>query len=349
MNRTGGSVIALPSRDHDDDDSYGSPSSTLRAAASIAGEGTGQPKGQTRNSHPSSRTYLLTGLLRCDVCGGHMVGDRDLYVRSCGRRGHSRISSERVDRRVLAHLLGSLLSPTHFDAALEATRAPWADEIRSSSEARSRLGHRLSELKHQIDRLAELRACETIRSEVLETRIRRLEDERVVLEAEAGRLRQIAITLAAAAEFVTEERIQDHVDRFRELATGTDLESLRDFLGNFVERVDVEPSAEGRGRPRSVLIHGKAPGFPRTQMASSSARNFRRLKRLGWWFERAGMRHRNVHLALRRRPKAASRRRSPATARRRRVSRDPPSGGGDGEGGDHGLPSVGRSRSGAGT
>jgi hypothetical protein len=89
--------------------------------------------------------------------------------------------------------------------------------------ASQRIGARAEELHRQIDRLVELYARGTVSPDVLEPKIHELEDERRALEAEAVGLGRMAAAVEAAAEFVTEGKVQEYVDPFEELATDENL------------------------------------------------------------------------------------------------------------------------------
>lgn len=226
-----------------------------------------------RSSTPTARSYLLTGLLRCGSCGGPMVGDRGFYICSWSRRHQSScknngISAERLDQYVLRQTKDTLLSRAHFETVVAATRKAYEKEVQTTSRRGRQSNVRVSALSTQIERLLDLYAKGVGDSATVERKIGELTEERERLTREAAASREVSAVLQYAADQISDEAIRGYCDRFEKLLSDSNRGLMRQFLDQFVARVEVFPRQGSRKSLRQVDVHGVIPQFTRIALVS---------------------------------------------------------------------------------
>ena len=86
--------------------------------------------------------------------------------------------------------------------------------------------------------------------------------------SESEGLTDLAAALEYAAEIDSDEVVREYVARFSELEATGDLAVMREFVGKFVDKIELCRPTKDRRKPRRVLLHGKMPGLTRLEVAS---------------------------------------------------------------------------------
>ncbi len=222
---------------------------------------------------PKSRKYLLTGLLRCGVCNGPMVGDSGYY--SCiHKRNHhsectnSKMSSEYLDKQTIKFVKETLLSRIHFEKVIEATKKAYQEEIRKTNKDCSRLQNRLIEIDECINRNMSLFERGNISPEIIEGRISILEKERADINKTLEGNHQVLTAIQYAESELNSRTIKSYVNRFEELLNETNVELIRNFIHTFIAKIELF-GREGRKRKgRRLNIHGQIPSLTGIYYAS---------------------------------------------------------------------------------
>ena len=197
-----------------------------------AAQGRRAAAGCVHLTHRRRPKRLLSGLLRCGLCGGnYIVRTRD-YV-ACSRRmntgtchNNREVAMSEIEERVIAALRQHLLSPETVEIAVEAYRAErerlareqaktWAESDRELSETKKRIAHIVAAIETGADpgallkRLGELES----RRSAIEAQMQLIDTRKVVsLHPQAAtRYRQMVAEIhealtrgaAASAEAVT--------------------------------------------------------------------------------------------------------------------------------------------------
>ena len=219
------------------------------------------------------RKYLLTGILQCGICKGPMVGDSGFYT-CINKKKHitdctnSKISADYINKKAIAFVKETLLTKTHFQNVIAATKQAYQAEIRKTQKDSSRIETRISELNSQIARLMELYERGKVSPETIENRVSLLEQERDNLqETLAGEQSIISIIQYAESE-LNSKTIKDYIDHFEELLTESNLDQMREFLRTFISKIELGKKVPGQKNSREVHLHGHIPALTGITLAS---------------------------------------------------------------------------------
>lgn len=163
-----------------------------------------QRDGRSGTGRRGARKYLLTGLIRCGVCGARMTGSKTKisYVYTCCLEGATHtntIEGSRTDAAVLATARARLEGETfHPVAPVQAEPAP----------------DKLADVDQQIAELMQAYQTKQLSAGVVFPLVSKLEAERVVLEAE----RVKAAAAAPAMPAVVSVGALDGLDTDRQAA-----------------------------------------------------------------------------------------------------------------------------------
>jgi len=200
-------------------------------------------------------THLLSGLLRCGACGGHMRianTSRDGGQRAACAAAHQHGTCQHsksydldvLQRAMIVQVKTRLSDPKAVAAFVEAFQAEWHETDRKNNSERRAVQKRLNNLNVQIDRI-----CNSIRDDfdvpvkLLTAKLKPLEAERVGLDERLRWLESkrnvVAMHPAAAASF------QAAVER---LHAGLNADAISDecrvAFRNLIESIEVHPTAK---------------------------------------------------------------------------------------------------------
>ena len=206
-----------------------------------------------RQTVVSRGDHLLSGLLRCGACGGGMIickmsrGKRYVVCSSAYQRGtcsHKRTYQMNVIQEyALAGLRRDLADPDGFADLVRTHAAEWEEQRKRDRSELMAAAKELNKVKVQIDR-----ATQTIldigNSLAMSVRLQELETKRAGLEERTN--------LLAADNVVSMHPtfLEQYLDKVKHLnkALSDDPNAPKNHLAfrNLVERIVVQPAAEGR-------------------------------------------------------------------------------------------------------
>ncbi len=208
-------------------------------------------------AHARKPKRLLSGLLRCTVCGSGMTLNGGKYTCSAHReRGTCQngkiIAAEKIERRVLDGIRAKLLAPEAIAKAVGDLQAERTAERRELLASRAPLERELVEIARKLERAQEMCLNEVISISDLKELKARHAERREGLEAKLASLDEPADVavhpMAAQAYARLAERLYEAMDD----SSG---EKVRTELRALIERVDFEP-LKGLGQ-YGLYIHGK--------------------------------------------------------------------------------------------
>lgn len=219
-----------------------------------------------RPAHQARRPKrLLSGLMRCGVCGGTatiVTADRwgcssRFQTGACGNG--VTVSNRLAQKRVWAAIDRHLLHPDVVAAYLDEWRLAAAEQRRSAIADRAALDRRLAELEREEERLVAAIAA-GIPLDGLAARARDLSAERARLIAEAEAAARDAPETLIHPGMVEHYRRQ--VDQLHRLADADDdvRRAGRELLAGLVEAIDLTPRADGKNGA-DLTLHGKLAAF----------------------------------------------------------------------------------------
>jgi site-specific DNA recombinase len=201
---------------------------------------------------------LLSGLMKCAVCGGAMTLNASKYNCSHHReRGtcsnNKSIAADTVERRVLDGIRDKLLSPEAIAEAVRTHREAAAAQRRETMSNRAPIERELAEIERKIGRGQEMCLNEVISIADLKALTEKHAARRAELEANLASLETptevVAHPGAAEAYAKLAERLHEV------MMEGSEGDLVRDELRKLIERVDFQP-LEGLGK-FDLAVSGK--------------------------------------------------------------------------------------------
>lgn len=223
------------------------------------------------NRTTKARTYLLTGFLECGECHGPMVGDSGFYTCSHKRKkmtdcSNSNISSGYIDKESIRFVKDQLLSRVHFERVIEETRKAYAKEIKRSQKDNTRHQKRIKELDDQISRLLSLFERGKVSTDIIESRIAELENEKENISDSMNGEQQLQTALEYAESELDNSIIRQYANQFESLLNEENIEQMREFLRTFINRIELFGRVNGKRKGRKVHIHGTLPALTRIEL-----------------------------------------------------------------------------------
>ena len=225
-----------------------------------------------KNKNPKSRKYLLTGILECGVCKGPMVGDSGFYT--CSRKrnhisncSNSNISSQYIDRKALEFVKEILLSKTHFSCIVKEMKKSYKEELAKATRDSSRVKAELKTLDSQKNRLMDLYERGSISADIIEERINQLESKRSDLMSIGEHNNQLSDVLNIAESELESRIIKEYIDKFEDLLDESNQMMMRQYLQNFIIKIQLGRKHSYKKRSRKVNIYGTIPAFARMNLA----------------------------------------------------------------------------------
>lgn len=218
--------------------------------------------GGTDKVHTVRPKRVLSGLLKCRMCGGNMTLHGGRYTCANARdRGtcdnRKIIAAPTIERRVIDGFRDKLLTPAALDEALKAWRASADEERANAVRNRAPMERELAEVERRLKR-----ATDAYMAGAME-----LEDfEGVVTPLKARRTALTASLDAVAAPSVIQlhpnalKHYRAMVETLHEALEGDDAQEVRDAMRDLIDRVDFMPR-DGMGN-FDLTVHAKtAPLF----------------------------------------------------------------------------------------
>lgn len=230
------------------------------------------PKGDERVRSGGKPKYLLSGLLRCKVCGAHyVIADARSYACSGHNDGeacsnHIRVRRTSIERVLLDPIREQLLLPERQARMVKEMEAAFAERVRACSKRSKDAPTEMQELDARITRLRERlkNGDPDLTADELQAAIDRVEAKRRELyeatRATSGETARILAALPKAAEYYGRQitlGLEGHPE-----ATTRARAIVRDLLGG---KVDLTPGEDGSlwaeyGLHMSVLLQGAGTG-----------------------------------------------------------------------------------------
>ena len=224
-----------------------------------------------KNKGPKSRKYLLTGILECGVCKGPMVGDSGFYT--CSRkRNHvsncrnSNISAQYIDRKALEFVKEILLSKTHFSRIVKEMKKSYKEELAKTTMESSRIQDELKGLDTQKNRLMNLYERGSISVDIIEDRINKIESKRLDLMNIFDDNTQLSNAISIADSELESRIIKEYIDKFEDLLDKSNHLLMRQFLQNFITKIQLGKKHPYKKRSRKVNIYATIPAFARMNL-----------------------------------------------------------------------------------
>lgn len=238
-----------------------SPAQWDAVQARFAGAAQAEP-GRRRQRHMS----LLSGLLRCGVCGASYtaIGDGRLMCTARREKGPAvccnprTISRAAIEGRVLDGLRTRLLAPDAVRAYVRAYHQEWQAQADAHRADIAPLQNRLAALDRRIGRVIDA-VCEGQASPAMRERLTRMEQEKADLQAALAAAQARA---GDAAPITLHPRLPDlyaaRVARLqaRLAADAEDIELIQS-VRDLIDQIVITPQGEQKGGPIDVTLHGR--------------------------------------------------------------------------------------------
>ncbi|NKD46259.1 recombinase family protein [Haematospirillum jordaniae] len=221
-----------------------------------------QAKGHQHSSHARKPHHLLSGLVKCGVCGASytVMGNDRLGCAGFRERGdcsnNRTVTRQHIEERVLSALQTQLTDPDligEYVRAYHAERKRLQQTARSGAEAKQK---RLKELTTGIERIVDHVVAGTASAALID-RLTMMESEKATLEAELEALGTDAdkpIDLHPGAAEKYRRIAADLHNHLRVLESDPDRDALFADIRRLIEKVVVTPT--GERKPVNLEVHG---------------------------------------------------------------------------------------------
>ena len=206
--------------------------------------------------HRNGGGFLLTGLCRCGKCGAAMVGRADRNTNKpryickgnveSGKCDRNSVSQEVLLDNIVAALQDKLLAPHNVERIKAALRKQLASNVEQSdpAELKRQLGTVEAKLAKAKRRLVEV---ESDLLDVVQTEVRRLLAEQDELQAAIQAARTPRQSLFADVVQKLDAAIEQ-LQRLRDAVKECDPATIREFLRQSIDRVEVQSTKVKYGR-----------------------------------------------------------------------------------------------------
>lgn len=214
-------------------------------------------------AHRSRRPKrLLSGLLRCSLCGGSMTLNGARFEctnhRDRGTCANSKtIAAARIEARVIEGVRTRLLSPAVITEAARTYQADMETARKAATQERLPLERELAELGRRIDRATEAYLSGQIELDAFAALQQPLKQRRTEISAQ--------LQLAAGGNDQVVQLHPGAIEAYRRLAVdlhetlaAPDADEIRQIFRKLIERVDFVPE-EGLGK-FGLVVHGRLAG-----------------------------------------------------------------------------------------
>ena len=106
-----------------------------------------------------------------------------------------------------------------------------------------------------------------IDTDILEERINRLQGEKSNLEKIIENNKQMQVVLEIAESEINDKLIKDYINNFESLLDNSNLDFMRDFIINFISKIEIFRKDQRSKKRRKVNVYGRIPAFTMIEMA----------------------------------------------------------------------------------
>ena len=181
---------------------------------------------QSKGQHKAKEVYLLSGLIKCGICGSpyhgsSRVGGRNKHryvTYRCSKRKQfetpcrcKEINKEMIDSFIIHPLMTNLLQPNNIQVLQERVNQRLCEKLSTVNGDLPRLKKRLNEVSNQLSNLVQVIAVSGLNNvEAITREIKRLEEEKTDLlqQIEENQIKQESVTL-------TEEQLKHVLEESR--------------------------------------------------------------------------------------------------------------------------------------
>lgn len=217
------------------------------------------------------RPGILSGLLKCGVCGGSYT----IYTSGkliCATRREKGVCSNtrtpnraKVEQRVLDGLRERLLSPGAVESYVRAYQNAEKARLATLTSKRAPLEKRLGEVRRGIERVIDA-IVDGSANDAMKARMKALDEERLTLEATLHELDEdrSVVTLHPNAAKTYAAMIARLQETLSEIATATPTRAQRDLIDavrGLIERIEIVPVTMERHGPIDLVLHGTLARF----------------------------------------------------------------------------------------
>ncbi len=222
----------------------------------------------TLRRHPN----LLSGLLRCVLCGGSytIYSSGRLICTTHREKGEAACANRRtpskaaVEAKVIEGLQQQLASPEAVATYVRTYHKAAASRRASRLEATAPLQRRLGELERSIERVVDaiVRGSATA---AMEARMMEMEKERLAVQAQLDGLAKASDTVelhpnSADAYIALIDQLRTTLAELATDATESQ-RRLKDAVRGLIDRIVIAPLTQERGGPIDIVIYGRLADF----------------------------------------------------------------------------------------
>ena len=208
-------------------------------------------RGLREESCHATRTYSLSGILKCAKCGTNYTGDRGLYrcnsiSKTGGRCGNNDIVQGRVEQAILEFIRQRVLRFKDLKRAIERVKM----RFKTGEPEIDTLEKRLSRTEREMKRLVDLYRREIIDAETIESEMRPLREQKESMLSELGKSR-----MAKRGLDLTDDDLKKGIEHLSEKLENADPKIKKRAVQALLDEVRIYPK-EGKTRDRLLEIIG---------------------------------------------------------------------------------------------
>ena len=219
---------------------------------------------QSKGQHKAKEVYLLSGLIKCGICGSpyhgsSRVGGRNKHryvTYRCSKRKQfetpcrcKEINKEMIDSFIIHQLMTTLLQQNNIQVLQERVNQRLCEKLSTVNEDLPRLKKRLNEVSNQLSNLVQAIAVSGLNNvEAITREIKRLEEEKTDLlqQIEENHIKQESVTL-------TEEQLKHVLEESRSYMLSNKDTQVKYILSRFIHQIIIYNEA--------IEVHYNLGGF----------------------------------------------------------------------------------------
>ncbi len=219
---------------------------------------------QSKGQHKAKEVYLLSGLIKCGMCGSpyhgsSRVGGRNKHkyvTYRCSKRKQfetpcrcKEIDKELIDKFIVNQLMAILLQSDNIQTLHEMVNQRLFEKLATVNEDLPQLKKRLNEVSTQLSNLVQVIAVSGLNNvEAITQEIKRLEEEKTELlqQIEANQIKQESVTL-------TEEQLKQVLEEAKSYMLSNKDTQVKYILSRFIHQIIIYNEA--------IEVHYNLGGF----------------------------------------------------------------------------------------
>lgn len=200
------------------------------------------------NAH---EVYLLSGLLRCELCGGAMSGSKKragrnkeiYYAYECSNRKRLKsctaksVNRDHIEKRVIEKLYNELFSDDNIKVLLARANEKYLQDINSLEREFTRLKNELNGVLKQIDNITAAIADGMYNSS-MKDKMNALEQRKLILNQSIGEMVRVK------PQKLDEEQFKVMVSRYRQRLESQSREELKMTIHDFITELTYNPDTK---------------------------------------------------------------------------------------------------------